>query len=187
MYADAEELSEVIISTQARGQRAAINQQFASNLVINVVSSEKMQELPDANAAESIGRLPGVSLQRASGEASKVVIRGLSPKYSNVTLEGVKMASTGQDRSVDLSMIQGDALGGIEVSKSLRADQDADAIGGTVNLRLSEAPKKRKIDLMVQGGYANISRDFDNYKLTGGFSDRFWDNKLGLSFRALHE
>src|SRR6056297_3426608 len=51
MYADAEELSEVIISTQARGQRAAINQQFASNLVMNVVSSEKMQELPDANAA----------------------------------------------------------------------------------------------------------------------------------------
>jgi TonB-dependent receptor len=187
MYPDAEELSEVVISTQARGQRAAINQQFASNRVMNVVSSEKMQELPDANAAESIGRLPGISLQRASGEASKVVIRGMSPKYSNVTLEGVKMASTGQDRSVDLSLIQGDALGGIEVSKSLQADQDADAIGGTVNLRLSEAPEKRKIDFMVQGGYANISRDFANYKFTGGFSDRFFNNKIGLSFRALHE
>ena len=184
---ETETLEEVVISTQARGQRAAINQQFASNRVVNVVSSEKMQELPDANAAESIGRLPGISLQRSSGEASKVVIRGLSPKYSNVTIEGVKMSSTGQDRSVDLSMIQGDALGGIEVSKSLQADQDADAIGGTVNLRLSEAPAKRKIDFMVQGGYANISRDFDNYKLTGGFSDRFLQDKIGLSFRALHE
>ncbi len=183
----AEELTEVVISTQARGQRAAINQQFASKRVINVVSSEKMRELPDANAAESIGRLPGVSLQRSSGEASKVVIRGLSPKYSNVTVEGVKMSSTGQDRSVDLSMIQGDALGGIEVSKSLQADQDADAIGGTVNLRLGEAPAKRKIDFMVQGGYANISRDFDNYKLTGGFSDRFFNKKMGLNFRILHE
>jgi TonB-dependent receptor len=187
MYPDAEELSEVVISTQARGQRAAINQQFASNRVMNVVSAEKMQELPDANAAESIGRLPGISLQRASGEASKIVIRGLSPKYSNVTLEGVKMASTGQDRSVDLSLIQGDALGGIEVSKSLQADQDADAIGGTVNLRLSEAPEKRKMDFMVQGGYANISNDLGNYKLTGGFSNRYWKNKIGLSFRTLHE
>lgn len=181
------ELEEVVITTQARGQRAAINQQFASNRVVNIVSSEKMQELPDANAAESIGRLPGVSLQRASGEASKVVIRGMSPKYSNVTLEGVKMASTGQDRSVDLSMIQGDALGGIEISKSLQADQDADAIGGTVNLRLSEAPAKRKIDFMAQGGYANISKDFANYKLSGGISDRLWDNKIGINLRVLHE
>jgi len=184
---EAAELDEVVITTQARGQRAAINQQFASNSVVNVVSSEKMQELPDANAAEAIGRLPGISLQRASGEASKVVIRGLSPKYSNVTIEGVKMASTGQDRSVDLSFVQGDALGGIEVSKSLRADQDADAIGGTVNLKLRKAPEKRKIDLMAEGGYANIDHDFSNYKFTGGYSNRFWDNQIGLNIRATTE
>ena len=52
----------VIVTAQAAGQIAAINQQLAANTIVNVISEEKIQELPDANAAEAIGRLPGVSL-----------------------------------------------------------------------------------------------------------------------------
>jgi len=152
------EVAEVVVTAQIRGQRAAINQQLASNTVANVISSEKMQELPDANAAEAIGRLPGISLKRNSGEADKIVIRGLSPKYSNVTIEGIKMASTSDfDRSVDLSLVQSEMLAGVEISKSLRADMDADALGGTVNLRLMEAPTQRQIELVLEGGYANLN------------------------------
>ncbi len=179
---------EVVITAQAYGQRAAINQQMAANTVTNVVSAEKIEELPDANAAEALGRLPGVSLKRGSGEANQVVIRGLSPKYNNVTIEGVKMASTSDfDRSVDLSLVQSEMLAGIEVSKSLRADMDADALGGTVNLRLQEAPMVRKISLAAEGGYVNLGKDFANYKFTGGYSDRFFDKKLGVSLRASTE
>ena len=50
------EVAAVIVTAQIRGQRAAINQQLASTTVANVISTEKMQELPDANAAEAIGR-----------------------------------------------------------------------------------------------------------------------------------
>ncbi|MCK9282421.1 MAG: carboxypeptidase-like regulatory domain-containing protein, partial [Melioribacteraceae bacterium] len=50
---------EVIVTGQAVGQAAAINQQLTSNTIKNVVSAEKILELPDANAAESVGRLPG--------------------------------------------------------------------------------------------------------------------------------
>ena len=179
---------EAVITAQAYGQRAAINQQLASNVVTNVVSSEKIEELPDANAAEAIGRLPGISLKRNSGEANQVVIRGLSPKYNNVTIEGIKMASTSDyDRSVDLSLVQSEMLAGIEVSKSLRADMDADALGGTVNLRLQEAPNRRKISFVAEGGYANLGKDFANYKFTGGISDRFFDKKFGVSLKVSHE
>jgi TonB-dependent receptor len=179
---------EVVITAQLIGQRAAINQQLSSNTVMNVVSSEKIEELPDANAAEAIGRLPGVSLKRSSGEANKVVIRGLSPKYNNVTIEGIKMASTSDfDRSVDLSLVQSELLSGIEVTKSLRADMDADALGGTVNLRLMKAPNKRKVSFGVEGGYANLGNDYANYKFNGGISDRFLDKKLGVSVKASHE
>ena len=182
------QVEEVVVTAQIRGQRAAINQQLASTSVANVISSEKMQELPDANAAESIGRLPGISLKRNSGEADKIVIRGLSPKYSNVTIEGIKMASTSDfDRSVDLSMVQSEMLSGVEVLKSLRPDMDADALGGTVNLRLMEAPSKRQIELNLEGGYANLNKSFGNYKVTAGFSDRFFEKKLGVNLRVDHE
>jgi TonB-dependent receptor len=179
---------EIVVTAQVYGQRAAINQQFSALTVKNVVSSEKIEELPDANAAEAIGRLPGISLKRNSGEANKIVIRGLSPKYNNVTIEGIKMASTSDfDRSVDLSLVQSEMLAGIEVSKSLTPDMDADAIGGTVNLRLLEAPNVRKISATAEGGYANLGQDFSNYRFSGGYSDRFFDKKFGVSLRASHE
>ena len=77
---------EVVVTAQMRGQIAAMNQQITSNRIVNVVSEEKIQELPDANAAEAIGRLPGVSIIRNGGEASGVVLRGLSSKFSNSPL-----------------------------------------------------------------------------------------------------
>ncbi|MEM6801206.1 MAG: TonB-dependent receptor [Bacteroidota bacterium] len=172
---------EIVIETQAKAQLTAINEQLKDNRIVNIVAGEKLRELPDANAAESIGRLPGVSLKRSSGEASGVVIRGLSPKYNNVTIGGVKVASTNaQDRSVDLSIITGENLGGIEVSKSLRADMDADAIGGTINLRLQNVRKGLHFRTQAEGGYNELGNSYDNYRFVGQISNRFFKDRLGI-------
>jgi len=121
----------VVVTAQASGQYTAINQQLASNTIANIVSKARIQELPDVNAAESIGRLPGVSIQRFGGEATKIEIRGLSPKYNTVTINGVTVPATGgDDRSVDLSLISSSMLDGIEVRKANTPDMDADVIGG---------------------------------------------------------
>ncbi len=112
----------------------------------------------------------------------------MSPKYSNVTIEGVKMAYTSDfDRSADLSVVQSEMLSGVEVSKSLRPDMDADALGGTVNLRLQEAPMTRKILFNLEGGYAHLGNKYGNYKVFGGYSDRFFDKKLGVSIALTTE
>ena len=47
---------EVVVTAQRRGQVAAINQQLTSEAMINAVSAEKIQQIPDVNAAEAIGR-----------------------------------------------------------------------------------------------------------------------------------
>ena len=118
------------VTIQAEGQKAAINQQLSSKSIVNVVSSARIQELPDANAAESIGRLPGVSVTRVGGEGTKVVIRGMEPKYNAITVDGIRMASSdSENRSADLSMISSNMLEGIEVTKSGTPDQDADVLG----------------------------------------------------------
>jgi len=186
---------EVVITAQAKGQQEAINQQLSSNKIVNVVSSEKMKELPDANIAESIGRLPGVSLGRTAGEADKVVVRGLSAQFNKVTIEGVPMVSMSgalvsgvtnngfsntSDRSIDLSMISDDLVKGVELSKSLRADMDADAIGGTINLTLREAPSELHYDIQANGGFNDLTKYWRNYKVTGSVSDRFFDDAIGV-------
>ena len=172
---------EVVVTAQAQGQLQAINEQLQSNSIVNVVSADKIRELPDANAAESIGRLPGVSVLRSGGEGTKVVIRGLSPKYNAININGVKMAASGAgDRSSDLSMISPYMLEGIEVSKAVTADQDADVLGGSVNFKIKKTPKGFKVDALAQGGYNQIANTFQNYKVMVGISNRFFDNSLGI-------
>ena len=171
---------EVVITVQARGQMAAINQQRASNSITNIVSSDRIREVPDVNAAESIGRLPGVSLLRQGGEGDKVVIRGLSPKYSVVSVDGVRMPGASGDRSVGLSTVSSEMLDGIELSKSLTADQDADAIGGIVNLRTRVAAEGFHFNVYGTGTYNNLHNTYNNYKFSGSVGNRYFDNKLGI-------
>lgn len=172
---------EVVITAQAEGQIAAINQQLSSNTITNIVSAARIQELPDVNAAESVGRLPGVSIQRSGGEATRIAIRGLSPKYNTVTVNGVRVPATGgDDRSVDLSLISSNMLDGIEVMKAITPDKDADAIGGSVDLRLREAPEGFSFDVLAQGGYNQLQDYYGNYKFAASVSNRFFDNQLGI-------
>ncbi len=179
---------EVIITAQAEGQISAINKQLSSSTIENVVSSKKIQEIPDANAAESLGRLPGISILRSGGEGSKIVIRGLAPKYNKIQVEGVKMASTGSgDRSTDLSMISPYMLEAIEVSKAAMPDKEADVLGGSVNFVLREAPKELKLDVLMQGGYNKLFNTYNNYKFVAGGSKRFFNNKLGVFAQIDHE
>ncbi len=176
---------EVIVTAQAEGQMNAINKQLSSKSIKNVVSAKQIQELPDANAAEAIGRLPGVSLLRNGGEGSKVVIRGLSPQYSKIQVEGVSMSATGEgenggERSSDLSMISPYMLEGIEVTKAALPNQEADVIGGTVNFILREAPKDFHFDVLSQSSYNGLKSELGDYKLMFSGSNRFFDNKLGV-------
>ena len=172
---------EVVVTALLQGQAAAINQQVNSSTIVNVVSKDKIEEMPDANAAESVGRLPGVSIERDAGEGTKVIVRGLSPKFNSITVNGERIPATdAEDRSVDLSMISSDMLEGIEVFKALTPDKDGDAVGGTVNFVVKRAPDGLKGNVRFEGGYNDHESDFGNYKGNFSASNRFLDNKLGV-------
>ncbi|HSQ75891.1 MAG TPA: TonB-dependent receptor, partial [Bacteroidota bacterium] len=182
---DVVQFDEVTVTAQLEGQVQAINQQLTSNTIGNVVSSDRIRELPDQNAAESIARLPGISLQRDAGEGQKVVVRGLSPRFNAITVNGERIPSTdAQDRSVDLSMISSDLLSGIEVFKALTPDKDGDAVGGTVNLVLKRAPPGFRGDFRGQSGYNQQRKEFGTYRSSLSLSDRFLDDDLGVLVTA---
>lgn len=185
MQLDVVEVDEVVVTAQLEGQIQAINQQLTSNTIVNVVSSDRIKELPDQNAAESIGRLPGISVQRDAGEGQKVVVRGLAPKFNAITINGERIPSTdAADRSVDLSMISPDLLSGIEVFKALTPDKDGDAIGGTVNLVLRKAPGGLRGDFRGQTGYNDQRDTYGTYRTSLSVSDRFFDENFGILVTA---
>ncbi len=189
----------VVVTAQAEGQMQAINQQLTSNKIVNVVSSAKIQQLPDFNAAQALSRLPGISVLMSSGEADKVVIRGLAPQYNEVAVGGITLASTGNnqigatsiegltgsgtinnDRSVDLTMVTPYMIKTIEVYKTLTPDMEANAIGGYVNMVLREAPSGIHGDALWQSGYTQKSNTYGNYRAVASMSDRFFNEKLGV-------
>ena len=179
---------EVIISVQAKGQTAAINKQLNSNAIMNVVSGEKLSELPDANVADAIGRLPGLMVQRDGGEGQKIMIRGLDPKYNSVAMNGMSAPSTSTtDRSTDLNMISPEMVGSAEVMKANTADMDADGLGGTVNLVMKDAPKGMRLRVTGEGGYHSQINGFGHIKGNVLASNRFFNDKLGVIFNASAE
>ena len=169
---------EVVVTMQAKGQMAAVNQQIRSNQIINVVSAERIRELPDENAAQAISRLPGITL-----DGSKVVIRGIESKMNKIMINGIEMPSTeSTTRSTDLGIVSANMLSGIEVFKTLTPDMDADAIGGVVNLRLRSAPNGFHSSLTIQTGYNAQEALIGKKMIWGDVSKRFFDNKFGVLF-----
>ncbi|MBI1938301.1 MAG: TonB-dependent receptor [Ignavibacteriales bacterium] len=195
----------LIVTAQAEGQKKAINEQLSSIAIKNVVSAARIQELPDANAAESVSRLPGVSIIRTGGEGSKVVVRGLSPQYNRVTIDGVELPanessndptshrtefkennelSLSGDRASDLSMISSNMLGGIEVIKAITPDMDATVFGGVVNFSMRKAFKNDfnapRFEILTQGSHNNLKNTYKDYKVVGSYEQRFFGNSFGV-------
>jgi TonB-dependent receptor len=171
----------VVVTAQAKGQMDAINRQLKAKSIKNIVSSDRIQELPDANAAESVARIPGVSIRREGGEGNKVVIRGLSPKYNKITVNGTNIASTDEDnRSADLGMISQYMLEGIEVTKAGTPDQEADVLGGTVNFILKKAAPGLHGNLVTQGMKNYLKNTNDDDKIVMSLSNRFFNDRIGI-------
>lgn len=132
------ELEQITISASPRLNESveqALSKQRNADNIVTVLSGDVIRSLPNANAAEAAARIPGVSTERDEGEGKFVQIRGTEPRLSNVTVNGVHIPGTQSgSRITKLDDVPTDILGAIEVTKTLTADQDADAIGGSVNL-----------------------------------------------------
>ncbi|MEH6757826.1 MAG: TonB-dependent receptor [Parasphingorhabdus sp.] len=155
----------ILVIGQRGAQAKALSKQRASDNVRNVVSADQAGRFPDFNAAESLRRVPGVSVQRevAGGEGRYISIRGLDSGLNNTQVNGMNAAQLEKEnRRVPLDMIQTSALSSITVHKTLLPDQEADGIGGAVVLETATAFDYRKpvIDITVAGFYHDLANKF---------------------------
>lgn len=135
----APEASVVVTGQRASLARAIAVQEQADNIV-SVVSSDDIGHLPDKNAAEALARVPGLSVQRDQGEGRYVVVRGLDADYNSVTINGALVPSPeATRRAVALDVLPAGLVRSLEVTKSLTPDQDANSLGGTVEVKTLSA------------------------------------------------
>ncbi len=114
------------VHSDLQGEAEQIQVQRTSDNIVNVISADVITSLPNANVADAVGRLPGVTLERDEGEGKYVQIRGTEPRLTNVTLEGINLPSPEVAvRQVKLDVIPADLVESIIVNKTLSADQEA--------------------------------------------------------------
>ncbi|MBD1389011.1 TonB-dependent receptor [Neiella sp. HB171785] len=154
----------------------------------SVVSTDDLGNFVDQNVAESLRRLPGVSLQRSEGEGKFVNVRGLGPQFVAVNMNGAEMAGAGEDRKVGLDGIAGDSLGAIEVFKTLTPDMNLNSIGGAVNVKSISAYDRggNSLKLKVQDSYNDL-REKHSPKFTLDGTHLFADETIGIGFVASME
>src|SRR5580700_6781772 len=164
----------IVTAERMQGEAEAVNIERTNDNIVQVLPERVINSLPNTNIADAVGRLPSVSLERDEGEGKYVQIRGTEPRLTNVTVNGVNLpAPEGAVRNIKLDAVPANLLERIEVFKTLSASQDADGIGGTVNLVTRTAGERPIYALGGQGGYTPIQGG----RTLGGF-----DGTLGKRF-----
>ena len=168
----------LVTAERLLGEAEAINIERMADDIVQVLPSKVILSLPNTNVADAVGRLPSVTLERDEGEGKYVIIRGTEPRLSNTTIDGVEIPSPeSYVRNIKLDIIPADLVDRIEVSKTLSANQDADAIGGSINLVTKSAGERPTYELSGIGGYTPISGGRWLDAFTGTAGKRFGPSK----------
>jgi iron complex outermembrane recepter protein len=140
--ASSETLEEVVVTGFRASLADALQNKRESNQIIESVSAEDIGKFPDQNVAESLQRLPGVSIDRSNGQGTKARIRGLDQNVTllndDIFLSGLELYTQGEGNVRENDSLEGvpsELLGGIDVYKSPNASQSESGLGGIINLK----------------------------------------------------
>lgn len=111
-----------------------VSSMITPDLATSVLTRSDFSRFGENNAASALNRLPGVSIEQSHGEARYVIIRGIDPNLNGVTVNGVSIANgSPENRATQMDVLELEGFEQIELTKVLRPDQPADAIGGQIN------------------------------------------------------
>lgn len=143
-----DETGEEIIVAGFRGSlNAALGQKRAAVNSVDVILAEDIADFPDLNLAESIQRIPGVSIDRDNGEGRTITVRGLNPDFTRVRINGMETLSTtgstdssggtNRGRGFDFNTFASELFRSIKVSKSPNPSTEEGSLGAVVDLATS--------------------------------------------------
>jgi TonB-dependent receptor len=141
--------NEIVVTGIRASLESAMDIKRDASGVVDAISAEDIGKFPDTNLAESLQRVPGVSINRVAGEGSQVTVRGFGPAFNLVTVNGRQMATSfvnaaGGDqnvdfaratsRSFDFNNLASEGVSRLEVYKTGRASIPSGGIGAAINI-----------------------------------------------------
>ena len=148
----------LVVGGGADADRSLRAREKNANQLVNIVSAKNIELLPDITVANVMQRVSGVTIEKnSSGEARYPIIRGMEKRYINTLVNGIKIPSPdNKSRFIPLDLFPTELLERLEISKSLTPSMEGDAIGGTINLVMKDAPVNKLMQVNFSKGYNNI-------------------------------
>jgi TonB-dependent receptor len=170
-----QELEEVVVTGFRGSLNTALGQKREATAAIDSIVAEDIGKFPDSNLAESMQRIPGVTLSRGDGgEGRNISVRGLGPGFTRVRVNGMEgAAQTGSSdiygagnsgRSFDFNVFPTEIFSQLSVRKTPSADIEEGSLGATVDLKAPrpfDYDQENVFSITTRGIYNSVSEEVD--------------------------
>ncbi|CAN5413142.1 TonB-dependent receptor [soil metagenome] len=189
---DSSTVDDVVVTGFRGSLERALAIKRSSNEVIDTIVAEDIAKFPDNNLAESLARVPGVTITRAGGEGQSISVRGLGPDFTRVRINGIEaQATTGSNRGrgFDFNVFASELFSQLDVRKTPSANVEEGSLGATVDLHTGRpfSFSGPRLAISAQGGFNDLSEAY-NPRVALLASDRWTTpiGEIGASFSAAY-
>lgn len=163
-------VEEVVVTGFRRSLDQALSAKRQSVAAVDVIVAEDIAKFPDQNLAESLQRIPGISIQRDGGEGRAITVRGLGSQFTRVRVNGMEAiattsdgASANRERGFDFNVFASELFNSLVVHKTAEASLDEGSLGAVVDLNTGNPIAGKDgltLALSAQGQYNDLSKSF---------------------------
>ena len=151
---------DLITKVNRKEESYVVNLQKKSAGMLNTLSKKQMSITGSSNAADAVKNVSGVNVQGGK----YVYVRGLSDRYSLVTLNGIALPSLDPNKnSVQMDLIPSNVIDNILVFKTFTPDLPGNFTGGLVDVNTSDFPDSLELNFNYSTGYRSLSNLNSNF------------------------
>lgn len=184
------EVEEIVVTGFRESLSQALDVKREQIGAVDAIVAEDIADFPDLNLAESLQRIPGVSIARDAGEGRTITVRGLSPEFTRVRLNGMEAMSanggtdaaggSNRGRGFDFNTFASELFNSITVRKTATADVEEGSLGATVDLRTGRPFDYDGLTIVTSANaqYNDLSEEIDP-RAAFVVSNTFADGKFG--------
>ena len=162
---------------------------------VDAIVAEDIAKFPDQNLADSLQRIPGISIERDGGEGRAITVRGLGQQFTQVRLNGLETVATSvvgeshnSTRGFDFNVFASELFTSLVVHKTAEAQLDEGSLGAVVDLNTGN-PLAGKYGVTAvasaQGSYNTLSKNLGP-RLTGLLAWKSPSGRFGASVSAAY-
>lgn len=186
-------MDEIVVTGIRRSIEASISAKARNTSIVEVISAEDIGKLPDVSIAESLARLPGVTMQRLDGRSQQISIRGLGPDFTTALLNGREMVTTGDNRGVEFDQFPSELMSSVVVYKTPDAALTGQGLAGTVDMRTVRPLDYGRRAIVANARYEwndigalNSGTTDNGSRYTLSYIDQFADDTIGIALGYAH-